>query len=583
MYRIWMRGPLLPNWKSELDFKNITLLERLSDGSYTARLTPIERRIVQDFSFVSHVEVFVSAERVDAAVTQDQTPRIGHGMREMKTWDVLLHRPDDLGAVLNRLQTLGGMIAGTGRKKIRVYLLEGSPALQQIAQMAEVSQVAAYVPPKLFNDVAREILGIDTRSSDSAAKVTTLPQTGKGQIIGIADTGLDDAHPDFKGRIIGLIPLGRPTDTSDPDGHGTHVAGSALGDGAASTGEIKGVAPEAKLFFQSIMDANGRLGGLPIDLWDLFEEAYLSGIRIHNNSWGAATEAVYNANAMEVDEFVAARPDMLIVIAAGNEGQASAQRVAVGHVDTLSLGSPATSKNALTVGASRSSRKTGGLSNLTHSQAWPKEFPHPPIANDLISGDAECLAGFSSRGPCDDRRIKPDVVAPGTDIVSTKSSRAPLHKFAGAYSNARYAYMAGTSMATPLVSGCAALIRQYYLERPEGSHEPSAALLKATLINSTKPLQGWDAGGNAKIPNEHQGFGRVYMPWAIPHADIPWMKLEFLDGGYIFTQTGQAARFEFEVDGGDWLRLCLCWTDHPGRALQNNLNIILEHTPTRQK
>ena len=109
-----------------------------------------------------------------------------------------------------------------------------------------------------------------------------------------------------------------------------------------------------------------------------------------------------------------------------------------------------------------------------------------------MSGDANALAAFSSRGPCTDHRIKPDVVAPGTDIASTKSSIAPMANFLGAYptggpANPSYAYDAGTSMAAPFVAGCAALAQQYYASV---KHDPSAALIKATLVNGTIWLSG---------------------------------------------------------------------------------------------
>src|SRR5262249_9788278 len=152
-------------------------------------------------------------------------------------------------------------------------------------------------------------------------------------------------------------------------------------------------------------------------------------------------------------------------------------------------GSPATAKNALTVGASRSDRTSGGLSNFTWGQAWANHFPDAPIAGEKVSGDPESMAAFSSRGPSDDRRIKPDVVAPGTNIVSTKASMAPIRNFWGPVQNStNYAYMGGTSMATPIVTGCCALVRQYY--RQNGNAEPSAALLRATIVNGTRWLKG---------------------------------------------------------------------------------------------
>jgi hypothetical protein len=146
--------------------------------------------------------------------------------------------------------------------------------------------------------------------------------------------------------------------------------------------------------------------------------------------------------------------------------------------------------------------------------------------------------------------------------------------------------MGGTSMSAPLVAGCAALVRQYYLD--ELGHSPSAALLKATLINSTNWLPGDDAiADHGHLPNFHQGFGALNMTKAIPNRGAPAMKLVFHDpwqeAQEHFVRSGQAHKFNFRVSGGEELRVCMAWTDLPGRGLQNNLNLFLEHTPTRKK
>lgn len=585
-YLIRLGGPLLEEWRQQLNELGVQLLEYVPPNNYTARLTTSQVNDVNALSFVRAVRVYGPEDTGPVDLMRPEAPRPPDAAPAMVTYDVRLHREEDSEQVLRWLGGRGVSIAASRGRKIRLYLLEDSPVVHDIRALPEVASIEEFVPPTLHNEVARTILGIDR--PPEAEPGTILPQKGEGQIVAVADTGLDDSHPDFQGRIVGIVALGRPGDSRDYHGHGTHVTGSVLGDGSASGGTIRGVAPEAKLFFQSLDDAKGELGGLPPFLEDLFEEAYQTGARIHNNSWGAATRSMYPMSSIEVDEFVAKRRDMLIVISAGNEAQAANRlHSQPGFVDLLSMGSPASSKNALTVGASRTSRTAGGYAALTYGQAWPGDFPDPPIANERISGDAEALAAFSSRGPCDDRRIKPDVVAPGTDIASTKSSRAPLRNFWGPYpGNASYAFMGGTSMAAPLVSGCAALVREFYVK--DRNHEPSAALLKATLINSTRWLTGLDAVADPPgVPNYHQGFGCIYMPWAIPNPSEPSLKLEFLDTWKDpqnqFVGTGQRLRIQFSISGGDWLRICLTWTDLGARALQNNLNLFVQHIPSGQK
>ncbi len=585
---IGLLGPLLEEWRSRLAELGVELMEAFPTGAYKARLEPDQVQKVAALPFVAYVRLFDDVDTGPNFITRASgtPPGIappGTGLA-MLSFDIQLQRGEDAQTVLDWLKERGVSIAGSSGKKIRVYLLENDPAINEIPALPEVASFEEYVVPRLHNDLARGILGIE-----SVVAGPGVSETGAGQIVAIADTGIDDSHPDFQNRIVGIVALGRPGDSSDPHGHGTHVAGSVLGDGAASGGALRGAAPGAQLFFQSLLDKQGGLGGLPINLADLFDEAYKTGARIHNNSWGAATESRYTINSTEVDDFVARCRDMLIVISAGNEGRAAAPRSNsdVGFVDWLSIGSPASCKNALTVGASRSNRTQHGYSTLTYGNAWAGDFPDPPIANDTVSGDPQCLAAFSSRGPCDDRRIKPDIVAPGTDIASAKSKLAPLRNFWGSYpANAKYAFMGGTSMAAPLVSGCAALVREYYTSKRQ--HDPSASLLKATLINGTVWLSGQDAiAPAAGMPNFHQGFGRISMTDTIPNTLRPGLEVEFIDnwkqGVPHFEVTGERRRFRLELSSSAAsLRICLAYTDLPARALQNNLNLFVE-TPAGTK
>ncbi|MFJ3160877.1 S8 family serine peptidase [Streptomyces kanasensis] len=572
--------PLLEEYRAGIVSQGAVLLRALPGGAYLVTATPEQAEDVLNLPFVRavrHHDPDAAAPLRLSAGELTEVETEGHGTTVLRTWDLVTADADARAGVrawlLARVDAHGPEIVAEGGRRLRVRIPAGSPLEEEVARVPGVLAVTEYVEPKLFNDVARALLGVTP-----AGPAAGLPLTGRGEVVAVADTGFDTTHPDFDGRVVGTAALGRPGDSSDPHGHGTHVAGSVLGDGSASQGAFRGVAPEAKLYFQSVQDRHGGLGGLPASLEDLFEPAYQAGARVHNDSWGAATEAAYTANSDDVDAYVRRRPDMLVVIAAGNEGTAAARLHAQeGFVDWLSLGSPGSSKNALTVGAARTSRTDGPGGNLTWGE-WDRgtPFPDDPIAGERVSGDPEALAAFSSRGPCDDWRVKPDVVAPGTDILSTRAAGAPRQSFWGLHDNPRYAFMGGTSMATPLVAGCAALVREYYVR--ERATSPSAALVKATLINGARRLTAPDA--TAPDPHFHQGFGAIHLPSTLPNPAVPDLVLDFADTWQAparqLARTGDVSRFTVEVAAGAALRLCLAYTDLPGRSLQNDLSVLVE-------
>ena len=585
-FLISLKGPILQPWKKKLEQMGVEIITHLYSQVYKARSTH-DLTELQNLDFVATARHF---EQADTEVVARRSALSDINLFEPEKEKIAIYdirmQEENSADVLQFLDEKNVDILAAGRDKVRIRLT-GTSFLNELRSMNEVLAIEEYVKPNLHNDQARLIINLEYNLEGQ--NVPNTPLQGEGQIVGVADTGIDSEHPDFEGRIHKVSALGRKGDASDPQGHGTHVAGSILGDGKASNGVVKGMAPEAALFFQSIMDDQGGLGGIPLNLEDLFQEAYVEGVRIHNNSWGAFAESEYMFNSLEVDKFVHQHRDMLIVISAGNDGTASQPRNSnPGYVDWLSLGSPATAKNALTVGASRSSRREGGFAMLTYGDSWPEVFPRDPVRSEKISGDDQSMAGFSSRGPCgNESRIKPDVVAPGSDIASTRSSLAPGTNFWGPYpGNRNYAFMGGTSMSAPIVAGYAALIREYFMK--EKSHNPSAALLKAAIINGTRKLTGEDALADyAVIPNFHQGFGCIDMLHAIPNARLENLQIDFIDSWkrpeLQFNTTGQRFLFRLTVEGDTPLRICLTWTDPPGRGLQNNLNLFLMHQEKETK
>lgn len=342
--------------------------------------------------------------------------------------------------------------------------------------------------------------------------------SGQGQTVAVADTGLDvgtteDIHSDFQDSILNGHVYGiGAKNWSDPMGHGTHVAGSVAGRGVYLNGELRGGAFSSKLVPQGMWSPILENLTVPPKLGQMFQASYADGARIHTNSWGSPRNlGVYDAMAQQVDEFMWANPDFLILFAAGNSGVDENKD---GKVDSGSISSPATAKNTLSVGASENKNSVGGIQKdlkELKGGAWSAE----PLGSSKISDNENGIAVFSSRGPTKDGRRKPEIVAPGTNILSARSHEKGASPMWGAY-NADYTYAGGTSMATPLTAGAASVTRQVLSEKFKVAN-PSAALVKAMLLHTAFDMFPGQYGMDLfvqelkKRPDSDQGYGRVDM------------------------------------------------------------------------
>jgi subtilisin family serine protease len=270
--------------------------------------------------------------------------------------------------------------------------------------------------------------------------------TGKGAVVAVLDTGIDDSHPDLADAVVGEKDFtGNPAGARDGDGHGTHVASIVTGSGAASGGRYTGVAPDARLLVGKVLDDFGS--GYESQIVAGMEWAAAAGAPVVNMSLGTDSPGDGTGVFDQAVDRLTAQTGTLFVVAAGNSGP-----------DAQTVGSPGSADAALTVGA--------------------------------VDGQ-DALADFSSRGPRLTRpAIKPDITAPGVGIVAARAKGTTLGDPVGE----DYVKLSGTSMAAPHVAGAAAILA--------GEHPGwKAEQLKAALVGSAAPHDG--------LTVYEQGAGRL--------------------------------------------------------------------------
>ncbi|MBC7421264.1 MAG: S8 family serine peptidase [Bdellovibrio sp.] len=411
--------------------------------------------------------------------------------------------------------------------------------------------------------------------------------SGQNQIVGMADTGLDSGdinaiHPDFKGAVKSGYAVGMFGKTwADPMGHGTHVAGSVLGRGTASGGKLLGGAFSAQIVAQGMWSPILNNLSVPSNLELMFNTAYTDGARIHTNSWGGASNmGAYEKMAASVDQVMFEKQDMLILFAAGNSG---VDHDKDGRIDAGSVGIPGTAKNALTVGASENLVSVGGIQRpIKDLRGAVDSWGASPIFESMISDNINGVSMFSSRGPTTDGRVKPEIVAPGTNILSVHSQQPGVEPLWGLYNN-DYAWSGGTSMACPLAAGAAAVTRQFLIEKMN-QPQPTSALLKAYLLHTAFDMYPGQYGevGQAKgqellttRPNSDEGYGRVDMAKVVTLGTSGVLLIADNKTGLA---TGESAEFTLNAPAAGKLQVNIVWTDAPGsvnasKALVNDLDL----------
>ncbi len=590
-YVVQFPGPVTEEWRVWLEAAT-QVRGYLPEFAYLVWATPSEMDAV-----AANENVFWTGEWK----TEYKTVRVGDVSAPRSASDApaarwmhvssLLDGDDGAVDLCARLEALGATVRSAFAR------LDGSAAvallteaqLSAVADWPDVEWIEPVATPVLFNDQAARTNMMNVSNVWKSLSSGGLGLTGAGQVVAVADTGLDtgklsDLHADFAGRVTGYAwSRGAYTPSAswkDIDGHGTHVCGSILGSGAKSSGQYKGMAYEAQLVIQGCWT---NLHGLPDYTADLFRQAYDAGARIHSDSWGYGTNypGKYISDSRSVDEFTWTNQNFLAVFAAGNDGMDANSD---GVIDPGSVSAPGTAKNCLCVGAAENYRSVGGYAALKYGGKWPSDYPADPIKSDTISQTStpQGIVAFSGRGPTADGRLKPDIVAPGTDVISVRSRASDDTGWGVNAANTNYIYMGGTSMATPLTAGTLALVRQWLVER-KGIAEPSAALMKALLINGARDMTPGQFGTGTyqevtARPDRSQGFGHVNLRNALAPGDGQF--LIFTTNLIPTTSASFATNIPVGEPGAGPYLLTLAWQDYPAdlaadTALVNDLDLTV--------
>ena len=487
---------------------------------------------------------------------------------------------------------------------LQIKILTESYNLKEIIKLADVISVERWSEVRLMDERANQISsGATLDETINNVKVTRPANPGYlaylnslgfnstfDFAVDVADTGLDrgsssppNLHPDFfdamgNSRIayvrdFSFSPGNFPA--HDATGHGTINAsiiggfnnntGSAFKDSLGYQYDL-GVAPFVRIGISKIFDDKSNFTP-GLSYYDVMRFAYGDGARISSNSWGLCNTDVgycnlyntdsraYDALARDIDGNTPGFQQMVLIFSSGNDGNRAPQAVAM----------PGTAKNVITVGASESFRPTDANgADLRDGCGVP----------GIGADNAQDVVSFSSGGPLQDGRAKPDLVAPGTHITGAASQDDTYKATAEAdlevcdryfpAGQTLYTWSSGTSHSTPVVAGGAALAFQWLKNRLGA--EPSAALVKAFLLNSTSYLTGKNANDN--LPGARQGWGLLNIARMFENTG----RIIYDESpDRVFTQSGGAP---FEITGTvadptKEFRVMLTWSDAPGTALSN--------------
>jgi hypothetical protein len=590
-----------------------TILHYVPNRALAVRMDAATRDAVQALDRVQLVEAFHPYFKLDADLLTEAAGQPSDKAREALDRGQLTLLTFQ-GADVSALAEVPGVEIirkhAAGQRSVVDIKVQDAGTLLTLAHDDAVQWIETTASMKPMNDKANK------RVRASAFKRSYPGLDGSGVIVNVNDSGVDFVNPGFaldpslptttnantRIRYYGFKTGGFTSDglPGDNEGHGTHVAGSILGNGALSasvisapgskgppygTNQFAGIAPGAEMVM--LEDFNSY------EHDDMARTAYTNGARISNNSWGnsvysyGAMSAVWDDLVRDADDTTAGNQELITFFAAGNDGGGEDDGTG-GTAGTV--GQPGNAKNVITIGAVEQARKADNIIGVFFGDtAW----------NSVEKTDSDWqISHFSSRGPvtATDIRVKPDVVAPGSYVLSVQSHEVLTDEFLGpgyvydyryrnVNSGTNFAFFSGTSMATPVAAGSAALIYQSYTNR--FNKAPSPAMMKAMMVAGARMLNTIlyrysPLGVEPSLVD--QGWGLIDVKRAvdglpITSGDTNSILLIDQDESVSSSETKSYSVTVPANQGG--LRIVLAWTDPAGnpvnsKQLVNDLDLYVD-------
>ncbi|MEW6051575.1 MAG: S8 family serine peptidase [Candidatus Zixiibacteriota bacterium] len=534
---IQFNGPVTDQEKARLTTLGIEVLDYVPYYAYTARVTRAFDASKLDAYRVRWYGEIKADYKISPYITEVGIKPWARRGGDLVQYTIVLHRDEDIDFWSTELQAqLGAQIVGQERTTNAIELIIPEPSFYRLSELDAIVWIEPAPPdPIEYNNSAR------VNTNAEVAQAAPMNLSGLGVSVAEWDGGgVDGNHNDFGRRVTSMDGAAIAT-------HATHVAGTVLGSGSESGGTYRGMAPEAELlsylWWGSASSAFNQYSNV-INNYNATISTNSWGYGVGNPATQAACEATlgnYYSEDATLDNLVRGSAGEPIVIcwAAGNQrGSSSSYCGSIGWtyntVDPL-----ASSKNVITVGA--------------------------------INSNNSSMTSFSSWGPTDDGRIKPDVVGPGcqsNDDGGLTSTRP----------GSGYTVLCGTSMATPAVAGVVALVRESW-DLHFAPSNPLSSTIKGVLINTAIDL------GNVG-PDFANGHGKVDAVAACNKIAV---------GGPSYQEnqisTGQTQVYDLTVpSGAAKVKLTLVWDDPggagiAGKNLINDLDLTLvdpfgaEHQP----